>query len=54
MKIDKLEETNALISKVNEAVREGNIDADGVMVTFMGDIALSLAIIADELMKEKS
>lgn len=45
--MSKLSETNELIEKMKTA--SGLVSADAIIATFLGDIALSLAIIADKM-----
>ncbi len=47
--MSKLSETNELIEKMNTASGVVSVSADAIIATFLGDIALSLAIIADKM-----
>lgn len=45
--MSKLSETNELREKMKTA--SGVVSADAIIATFLGDIAVSLAIIADKM-----
>ena len=49
--MSRLSETNELIKEMNTA--SGVVTADAIIATFLGDIALSLAIIADKMEEQE-
>ena len=51
--MSKLSETNELIEKMNTVSGVVSVSADAIIATFLGDIALSLAIIADKMVEQE-
>ena len=51
--MSKLTETNELVELINNELDEKNIETDVLIATFLGDIAVSLAMIADAVGDEE-
>ena len=51
--MSRVSETNHLVDEINEAARDGRIDATATIAAFLGEIALSLATIADEIKEQE-
>lgn len=51
--MSRLSDMNHLVDEINDAAKDGRIDSTATIAVFLGEIAMSLAIIVDEIKEPK-